>query len=119
MMKKQQMQRNKPALIAGALILLGTAVCPAADLISYTFDAEAQGFHANGGGDVTWIPTNGVSGGCLMLTFDGTTVKEADPTVDVSVNTAQYLSVELDLMIDPSSGTTPAGTYGNFQAILR
>ena len=91
--------------------------------ISYTFNTDIQSWDAGGNGTVAWNSTNGVGGGgCLEVTFDGTTTTETDPGVAVAINTAQYFTVEMDMMVDPNSGTTGiggSGGYGNLQMVMR
>ncbi len=123
MIKKTSMQRWLPDLMAAAALAGSLGLSHAQSLVSYTFDSDIQAWDAGGNGSVVWNSTNGTSGGgCLAVTFDGTTSTETDPGVAVSVNTAQYFTVELDMMIDPASGTTGvggSGGYGALQMVMR
>jgi len=113
--------------LTGAFALAGYAsLCQAQNAINYTFDSDVQGWGSlGGGGTYSWNATNGNGGaGCLQVDFDGTTTVEIDPGVTLAapLNEAQYLSVSVDIMVDPSSGTTGtggSGGYGNLQAVFR
>ena len=104
-----------------ALALAGSASLCVAAGISYTFDSDVQGWYAaDGHGSVAWSSTNGVGGGgCLKYTIVGGTDSEVDPRVDVAFNTAQYWTLEFDMMVDPASGTDAGGSYGNLQGVFR
>jgi len=125
MTTKTNNQMRLASWIAAATLAGSVGIASAQSLISYTFDSDVQGFSSHGGGGAySWNATNGVGGGgCLAVTFDGAATMEMDPGVDVSLNTAQYFSVEFDLNIDPSSGTVTSGwntgSYGAMQMVLR
>ncbi len=125
MITKIKKQMWLPAVMAAATLAGSISLCSAQSLISYTFDSDVQGFGSHGGGGTySWDATHGVGGGgCLAINFDGVNDVEIDPGVDLTVNTAQYFSVEFDLDIDPSSGTVTSGwntgSYGAMQMVLR
>jgi hypothetical protein len=113
--------------VVTTLALTGFAgLCHAQSPITYTFDSDVQGWGPlGGGGTYSWDATDGNGGGgCLKVDFDGTTTTEIDPgvTLPAPLNQAQYLSVSVDIKIDPASGTTGvsgSGGYGNLQAVFR
>jgi len=113
--------------VVTTLALTGFAgLCSAQSPITYTFDSDVQGWGSlGGGGTYSWDATDGNGGGgCLKVDFDGTTTTEIDPgvTLPAPLNEAQYLSVTVDIKIDPVSGTTGtsgSGGYGNLQAVFR
>ncbi len=112
--------RKSLAGIVSALILAGSAtLSQAATNITYTFDSDVQGWYAaDGHGSAVWDATHGLGGGgCLKVTIP-TTDTEVDPRVDVAVDSSQYFSIEMDVMVDPASGTS-GGNYGNLQTVLR
>ena len=115
------MQQWMPRALAALALAASTSLCLAAAPIGYTFDTDVQAWYAaDGHGSVAWSPTNGVGGGgCLKYTIVGGTDSEVDPRVDVAFNTAQYWTLEFDMMVDPASGTDANGSYGNLQAVLR
>jgi hypothetical protein len=116
------------ALIAVALVFSAKLCLAAPSPIINNFNApgDLAGWGINfGTGSVAWNSTNGVDGsGCLMVTLDASNPanKEVAPLVELgasSFNSADYITVEYDLMIDPVSGTDANGTYGNLQEVLR
>ncbi len=113
--------KRKPQFWMVSILALAcsTSLTMAASDISYTFDSDVQGWYAaDGHGSAVWDATHGTSGGgCLKITIP-TTDTEVDPRVDVDVNSGQYFSIELDIMVDPVSGTG-GGNYGNLQAVMR
>jgi len=125
------MQRWFPSLIA-AVVLAGSAgVCMAqAPVITLSNDSSQSpafydGFSPVGTEVYTWQATGGPNGGgCIKGTIDGTTTVEFDPSFNVSFSTAQYYLVTFQMMVDPSSGTTPppgppTGGFGNLQCSFR
>jgi len=119
-MKREKKYTKELVLTVVALTLASWSwLCKAAD-IAYTFNSDVQGWYVNGTGfTVEWDSSHGRDGGgCLKITIpvDGT---EANPTVDIEFDTSGYFGVELDLMVDPSSGTDGNGLYGNLQIVAR
>jgi hypothetical protein len=125
MTKKIKMQRWLPSLITAAVLAGFAGLSQAQDTISYTFDSTVQGWYNMGPTNATtysWDADHGLTGtgdGCLAVTFDGSTDKEMDPGVDVSVNTAKYFSVDVDIAVDASSGMDGNYSYGNLQCVFR
>ena len=115
------MQQWMPQALVALALSASTSLCLAAAPINYTFDSDVQGWYAaDSHGSVAWSATNGVGGGgCLKYTIVGGTDSEVDPRVDVAFNTAQYWTLEFDMMVDPASGTDANGSYGNLQAVFR
>lgn len=114
------MNRKPQTWIASALILAcTTSLSMAAAAISYTFDSDAQGWYAaDAHGSAAWDATHGVGGGGCLKVIITTNDVEVDPRVDVAVDSAQYFSIEMDVMVDATSGTA-GGNYGNLQAVMR
>jgi hypothetical protein len=117
---KQQLksQRWIQSALTGLALAGSTSLCLAAD-ISYTFDADAQGWYKGGGnGTVTWDGTHGFggSGGCLKITSLATFTDGAFPTVNVAWDTTTMWSIEADIMVESGTGQAGDGNYGNFQA---
>src|ERR1039457_7177090 len=121
MKQNKHMQQWMPRALVALALAASTSLCLAAAPISYTFDTDVQAWYAaDGHGSVAWSATNGVGGGgCLKYTIVGGTDSEVDPRVDVAFNTAQYWTLEFDMMVDPASGTDANGSYGNLQAVFR
>ena len=131
MINKTKMQRWFPSLIAAVALAGSAGVCMAqAPVITLSNDSSQSpafydGFSPVGTEVYTWQATGGPNGGgCIKGTIDGTTTVEFDPSFNVSFVTAQYYLVTFQLMVDPSSGTTPppgppTGGYGNLQCSFR
>jgi hypothetical protein len=130
MIKKTKMQRWLPSLFATVALAGSAALCQAQSTIVLSNDSSQSpafydGFSPVGTEVYTWQATGGPNGGgCIKGTIDGTTTVEFDPSFNVSFNTAQYYLVTFQMMVDPSSGTTPAsgpptGGYGNLQCSFR
>ena len=122
-----------PTVALLAMLLLADT-SRAASPIVYNFTSDLQGWSGNepGGEAATysWNATGGSSGGgCMQVVFAGTNSletnsEEIDPwvTLPAPLNEAQYLSVTVDLKVDPNSGTigtSGSGGYGNLQVALR
>src|ERR1039457_1981609 len=109
------------------LALAGFAsLCQAQSPIILSNDtSQSSAFYDGGpaGATYTWLPTGGPNGGgSIQAVIDGVATTEIDPAFNVSFNGAQYLSVSVQMMVDPNSGTTGAGGsggYGNLQVALR
>lgn len=106
--------------ITVALTLAVSAGLSRAADITYTFDSDTQGWYAaDGHGTVVWDETNGRGGGgCLKFTLP-VGGSELNPRVDVEFDTTGYFTVEFDIRVDASSGTTGGGNYGNLQVVAR
>ena len=127
MTKKTKMPRWVSSLLAGVTLVALAGVCQAQTIL-YDFNsglpaAFYDGVNPAGTEVFSNNPTAGPDGsGCLVGTFDGVTTTEIDPAFNVTFNTSGYLQVELDLKIDPGSGTTGnagSGGNGNLQVSLR
>ena len=124
--------RNKNWLLATALTvgLIGAthSALAAPQTLTNSFNsAETAGsWNINfGTGTIEWNPTNGVDGsGCMMAVLSSleSTNKEVAPLYvlgDLAFSTADYVMLEYDLMVDPASGFSADGNYGNYQEVLR
>jgi hypothetical protein len=128
---KTKMQRWLPSLIAAVALAGSAGVCMAqAPVITLSNDSSQSpafydGYSPVGTEVYTWQATGGPNGGgCIKGTIDGTTTVEFDPSFNVSFVTAQYYLVTFQMMVDPSSGTTPppgppTGGFGNLQCSFR
>src|ERR1019366_8474724 len=114
--------------IASAALAGSASLCQAQSQIVLSNDSSQSpafydGFNPVGTEVYTWQATGGPNGGgCIQGVIDGVTTTEFDPSFNVSFNGAQYLQVTIQLMVDPSSGTTGvggSGGYGNLQLALR
>ena len=118
----KKMQRWLPALVAGAALAGLASQSQAASPIIYNFASDQQSWFETGPTNntpVTWNATQGTSGGgCLQFSITPTNM-ESDPGVDLTIATAEYMSVSFDLKLDPASGTTASGNYGNVQVVFR
>lgn len=126
MKPKTKLQRWIPVFAAGLVLLGSNCLGHAAGSIVYDFASGLEGWAGNEPAGMsatyTWNATGGSSGGgCMQVVFDGTTTTEMDPivTLPAPLNEQQYLSVSIHMKVDPSSGTTGTGGYGNLQAVLR
>ncbi len=78
-----------------------------------------------GTGTVEWNATSGVDGsGCMkaVLSAAAPENKEVAPLYvlgDLAFSSADYVMIEYDLMIDPISGFSASGNYGDYQEVLR
>lgn len=119
-MKSIQHRKSTVAALA-ALALAGSVSAGLAADIVYNFNADTQGWAAaDGHGSIVWDGTHGRgSNGCLKCTIVSGTDTEIDPRVAVAFDTKGYFSVEFDMMVDPASGTSAGGDYGNLQIIAR
>jgi hypothetical protein len=132
MIKKTNMQRWFPSLIAAVALAGSTGLCLAqAPVINISFDTGVPpefydgGSPTNAGGSITnyWQATGGPDGsGCEVYMLDGVIDQEIDPAFNVSFNTSQYYLVTFQMKVDSSSGTVGtlgSGGYGNLQASFR
>jgi hypothetical protein len=129
MTKTKMMQHWNLSLMTAVALAASAGLCRAQSLITYDFASDLQGWHGNEpegmAADYSWNATGGsAGGGCMQITFDGTTTTEMDPlvTLPAPLNQAQYLSVSIHMKVDAASGTTGnfgSGGYGNLQAIFR
>ena len=99
---------------------------PGAITNNFNTAADANGWGANfGTGTVGWDPYLGVDGsGCLkiVLSAANATNHEIGPLANplpTPFNSADYVTVEYDMMVDPTSGTDANNSYGNWQEVLR
>lgn len=119
-------------LLATALTvgLIGATQSPLAapQTLTNNFDsAETSGnWNINfGTGTIEWNSTNGVDGsGCMMAVLSAAAPenKEVAPNYtlgELAFSTADYVMIEYDLMIDPASGFSASGNYGDYQEVLR
>jgi hypothetical protein len=126
MRKKTNIQSWLQSLTIAATLAGTAGFCQAQTSITLSNDSsESPAFYDGGptGATYTWQSTGGPNGGgCIQGVIDGVTTTEFDPSFNVSFNGAQYLQVTIQLMVDPSSGTTGtlgSGGYGNLQLALR
>jgi hypothetical protein len=118
----------KPVLL-GAILTGSTSLCLGGPPLTNNFNSNINGWGVGfGNGTVTHNPTGGPDGsGCLMFVLDASspTNKEVAPQVDFAaafgstLNSADYVQIEYDLLIDPASGLDENGSYGNWQEALR
>jgi len=110
-----------PAAVLGTVLAFSGASSRAASAITYTFDSDVQSWYAaDGNGTVAWDATHGKGGGgCLKAVVVAGSNTEVDPRIDVDVDSSQYFSVDMDVMIDAASGTGGSANYGNFQIAMR
>jgi hypothetical protein len=98
--------------------LAGSASLGLAANLTYTFDADTQGWGgANADTTVVWDSTHnrgGGGGGCIKCTYPATGGGTMAPGITVNYDTISFFDVEFDMMIDPASGLS-GGTYGNMQ----
>lgn len=112
-----------------AALVFTTQLClaaPGAITNNFNTAADIAGWGVNfGTGTVSWDPYSGTdSSGCLKVVLSATNVdnKEIGPLADplpTPFSSADYVTVEYDMMIDAASGVDANGTYGNWQEILR
>lgn len=99
----------------------------AADTITRDFATEAEvgEWSINfGTGAVAWDAANGVDGsGCLKVTLSAADPanKEVAPMWTIPggpFNSSEYLTLEYDIWLDPTSGTDSEGKYFNLQEVF-
>lgn len=99
---------------------------PGAITNNFNSAADATGWGVNfGTGTVGWDAYGGPDGsGCLKVVLSAADAanKEIGPLADplaTPFSSADYVTVEYDMMVDPASGYDATGSYGNWQEILR
>src|ERR1044071_1139161 len=113
----------------GVALALGPAsIClgaPSAIMNNFN-SGDIGGWGVNfGTGTVTSDSSHGTEGsGCLKFVLSAADAanKEIGPLWDLGAqtfNSADYVTIEYDLMIDAASGTDATGSYGNWQEVLR
>jgi hypothetical protein len=110
-------------------VIFTTNLClaaPGAITNNFNTAADVTGWGLNfGTGTIGWDAYSGPDGsGCLkiVLSAASTANHEVGPLADplaTPFSSADYVTVEYDMMIDPNSGFDANGTYGNWQEILR
>lgn len=99
---------------------------PGAITNNFNTAQDVAGWGVNfGTGTVGWEPYLGTDGsGCLKIVLNAADAAnhEIGPLADplaTPFNTADYVTVDYDIMVDPASGYDATGSYGNWQEILR
>src|SRR5512141_3054367 len=123
-----QKQHWLAAFVAGLALAGSTSLSLAASDISQDFNSGSGSitdFSINfGTGSNSWDSANGVgASGVLKVTLDASTntAKEIAPMWTIPggpFDTSDYMSLEYDIYVDPSSGSDANGGYGNLQEVF-
>ncbi|HWH70922.1 MAG TPA: hypothetical protein VNT26_16150, partial [Candidatus Sulfotelmatobacter sp.] len=130
MIQRPKLQNRIASGLLGLALAGSSSLClagtPSAITNNFNVYSDTNGWNINfGTGTVGWDSTLGVDGtGCLKVTLSAANAanKEVAPLWDLGAkafSTADYLTVEYDMMVDPTSGWDANFSYGNWQEVLR
>lgn len=114
-------------VLAGLVLAASTHLGLGATALVNDFNTadDIAGWGVNYGvGSIAWDASAGTDAtGCLKLTLSAADSNaQLGPLCTLGAmafNSADYVLIEYDMMVDPTSGTDVDGSYGNWQEVLR